>query len=136
MSGVPNMTAAKSDETQKVSQSPVALVLTASGPDAVARANEIANKHAAVGHMAACTEAIASAITQAVSEYKDEIDRLRRGLEESVKIQAHYAHLLNGYDDGKRIAFLDGDAWLKRLDTIGRAGNRAAARGKPDERGW
>lgn len=44
-----------------------------------------------------------------------EIKRLRHSLEESVKLQSHYAGLLNAYDGGKRMQFIDSDAWITRL---------------------
>jgi hypothetical protein len=40
---------------------------------------------------------------------------LREALQESIKLQSHYAMLLNGWDGGKRIQFASADAWLKRL---------------------
>ena len=36
-------------------------------------------------------------------------------LEESIKLQSHYAGLLNMYDGGKRLQFADADEWIKRL---------------------
>lgn len=45
-------------------------------------------------------------------------EKLREALEESVKLQSHYATLLNGYDGGKRMQFADAAAWLHRLQTI------------------
>ena len=53
----------------------------------------------------------------------DELDELDTGgvklrieaLEESVKLQSHYAAILNQYDGGKRICFPSVDAWLDRL---------------------
>ena len=43
-------------------------------------------------------------------------DRLRDALEQSVRLQAHYAELLNMDDGGKRILFANADAWLARLE--------------------
>ena len=40
---------------------------------------------------------------------------LLAALEESVKRQSHYASLLNAYDGGRRLTFVDADAWLARL---------------------
>lgn len=40
---------------------------------------------------------------------------LRYALEEALRLQAHYAKLLNMHDDGERIAFEDADEWLYRL---------------------
>ncbi len=48
-------------------------------------------------------------------EREIEHTRLRYALEQSLKLQAHYATLLNQYDGGKRLAFTEVDAWLRRL---------------------
>lgn len=47
---------------------------------------------------------------------RDQIDALTRALEESVRLQAHYARLLNSYDGGARVAFESAAAWLARLE--------------------
>jgi hypothetical protein len=44
-----------------------------------------------------------------------EVELLRTGLEESVKLQSHYAVLLNQWDEGHRRQFPTGEAWLQRL---------------------
>lgn len=44
-----------------------------------------------------------------------EIDELRAALEESVKLQSHYAGLLNEYDGGFRRQFATADEWIQRL---------------------
>jgi Tfp pilus tip-associated adhesin PilY1 len=44
--------------------------------------------------------------------------KLRAALEESVKLQSHYAMLLNVYDSGKRMQFDNADAWLIRLAAL------------------
>lgn len=49
---------------------------------------------------------------------------LARALEESVKLQTHYAELLNMYDGGKRIGFNSADAWIDRLRECGTLGTR------------
>ncbi len=36
-------------------------------------------------------------------------------LKESVNLQSHYAGLLNIYDGGERIGFVDAQAWIDRL---------------------
>jgi hypothetical protein len=36
-------------------------------------------------------------------------------LDESVKLQSHYAGLLNMYDGGNRMTFATGQAWIERL---------------------
>jgi hypothetical protein len=38
-----------------------------------------------------------------------------KALEESVKLQSHYARILNGWDGGKRIEFVSADDWIERL---------------------
>jgi hypothetical protein len=48
-----------------------------------------------------------------------ERDRLRVALEESVRLQSHYAELLNMHDGGRRIGFPSADAWLARLVETG-----------------
>lgn len=40
---------------------------------------------------------------------------IKFALDESVKLQAHYADLLNMHDGGERIVFADTDAWMARL---------------------
>jgi hypothetical protein len=42
-------------------------------------------------------------------------ENLRAALEESVKLQSHYAGLLNMHDDGKRMIFRNADEWVWRL---------------------
>jgi hypothetical protein len=42
-------------------------------------------------------------------------------LERSVRLQSHYAVLLNMHDGGKRILFDDAAAWLKRLAVLSAA---------------
>jgi len=41
-------------------------------------------------------------------------------LEESVKLQSHYAELLNMHDGGERIGFASADAWIDRLRECGK----------------
>lgn len=48
-----------------------------------------------------------------------EIETLRIALSESVKLQSHYADILNMEDSGRRIIFADANAWVERLRTIG-----------------
>ena len=42
-------------------------------------------------------------------------DELYRALEESLKLQAHYAELLNMHDGGQRIIFKSVNDWIARL---------------------
>jgi hypothetical protein len=52
-------------------------------------------------------------------EAKEEIRDLWAALEESVKLQSHYAQLLNMHDGGQRKEFSDAHAWVDRLIDIG-----------------
>lgn len=47
-----------------------------------------------------------------------EIKRLREALAESVKLQSHYASILNGYDGGRRMQFGSAEEWLDRLSAV------------------
>ena len=47
-----------------------------------------------------------------------EIERLREALEHSVRVQSHYAWLLNMCDGGQRMRFDDADTWLNRLKEL------------------
>lgn len=47
-----------------------------------------------------------------------EIERLNEALAESVKLQSHYAGLLNEYDGGKRMQFANAEAWIARLEAV------------------
>ena len=47
------------------------------------------------------------------------IQVLRTALEQSVKLQSHYASLLNMNDGGERVGFENGDAWIARLRETG-----------------
>jgi hypothetical protein len=54
-----------------------------------------------------------------IRDLTDRVRELEDGLEESVKLQSHYAGLLNAYDGGQRIQFSTGAAqWLERLRSI------------------
>jgi hypothetical protein len=46
---------------------------------------------------------------------------MRRALEESVKLQSHYAELLNAYDGGERLTFASAEEWIERLVALGHA---------------
>ena len=48
-----------------------------------------------------------------------EIECLRVALEESVKLQSHYAELLNFHDGGERMGFENAKAWMERLHALG-----------------
>lgn len=44
-----------------------------------------------------------------------DFEELKFALEESLKLQSHYADLLNNYDGGMRMNFSTAEAWTKRL---------------------
>lgn len=56
-----------------------------------------------------------AAIETELRALRAEVQRLRHGLDESVKLQSHYAGLLDAYDGGHRIQFADAEDWLRRL---------------------
>lgn len=47
-----------------------------------------------------------------------EAGELRHALVESLKLQSHYAELLNMHDGGERIQFPTIEAWLERLRSV------------------
>jgi hypothetical protein len=49
----------------------------------------------------------------------DLIERLRIALRESLRLQSHYAGLLNQYDGGERRTFGSPDEWIARLREVG-----------------
>jgi hypothetical protein len=60
---------------------------------------------------------VARSSQQAVGDARTLLVHLHAALEESVKLQSHYAELLNMHDGGHRLTFADADAWLTRLLT-------------------
>ena len=70
--------------------------------------------------MSARDQISANMATRALMAHKRTIAQLQYALEESVKLQNHYAGLLNDYDGGCRMRFQSARAWLKRLDETGR----------------
>lgn len=53
---------------------------------------------------------------QQMHEFADQREQaIRKALEESVKLQSHYASLLNMHDGGQRMTFTV-ETWLNRLD--------------------
>jgi hypothetical protein len=44
--------------------------------------------------------------------------KLKAALEQSVKLQAHYAELLNMHDGGQRIVFKSAEEWMARLQKL------------------
>lgn len=53
-----------------------------------------------------------------LNEVRDKVRFLLHALDESVKLQSHYAELLNAYDGGKRLSFPRTSDWLERLRKI------------------
>jgi len=47
-------------------------------------------------------------------------DELYHALEESLKLQAHYAELLNMHDGGQRMIFKTINEWIARLRKTGK----------------
>jgi hypothetical protein len=45
-------------------------------------------------------------------------EEIWNALEESVKLQSHYATLLNQHDGGERTTFADAHAWIQRLRDV------------------
>lgn len=56
------------------------------------------------------------------------IVELMEALKESLKLQAHYAELLNHYDGGQRRIFKDPKEWLDRLKEIRERDSRTGLR--------
>ena len=74
--------------------------------------------------------ALSEAMKQAESSLRSraaEIVELRDALEQSVKLQSHYAFLLNATDGGERMQFGNAQEWMDRLASLG-----ALARGEGD----
>ncbi len=46
---------------------------------------------------------------------REALEYVNKCLDRSVELQSHYARLLNAHDGGKRMTFLNGDAWMTRL---------------------
>jgi len=55
-------------------------------------------------------------LTEKVERLESQLATLQDALEESVKLQSHYAELLNMHDGGARLRFEDAVAWMQRLD--------------------
>jgi len=51
-------------------------------------------------------------------------------LTESVKLQSHYAKLLNMYDGGERRIFKSADEWVNRLRDIGGVNGKKEGEGR------
>lgn len=53
---------------------------------------------------------------EAIARMTSRLDELKKALEESVRLQSHYAGLLNMYDNGERREFENAQAWIDRLN--------------------
>lgn len=51
---------------------------------------------------------------------KHPLAEVKIALEESVKLQGHYADLLNMHDGGERMIFKSATEWIERLREIGK----------------
>jgi len=49
---------------------------------------------------------------------EDYIEKLEKAIDESLKLQSHYAKLLNMYDGGERKGFKTRKEWMDRLDEV------------------
>ena len=45
----------------------------------------------------------------------------QKGNSYHLKLQSHYAKLLNMYDEGRRLQFKSVEAWLDRLETVSKS---------------
>ncbi len=78
----------------------------------VARADVIDNRLGPIPGPTA--DALARELRAAASRLRE----IGAALEKSVKLQSHYAFLLNAHDGGRRLHFPDAEAWLARLREI------------------
>lgn len=53
-----------------------------------------------------------------IALWKARAEKAEAALGESVKLQSHYAGLLNIYDGGERMQFATADAWMERLAAL------------------
>jgi hypothetical protein len=63
------------------------------------------------------TALLRSVLNEALREHP--MDKMEIALSESVKLQSHYAALLNQYDGGERLTFKSSAEWIERLEKIG-----------------
>jgi hypothetical protein len=56
---------------------------------------------------------------QKIGRLEQDLHKTRIALDESVKLQAHYAGLLNAWDGGERRIFKTSDEWIARLEETG-----------------
>jgi hypothetical protein len=70
---------------------------------------------------AAFIAAARTALPEAIKEIRQLQERqavLENALTESVKLQSHYAKLLNMHDGGERIGFKNAEEWIARLQVL------------------
>jgi len=60
----------------------------------------------------------APAIAEQMRRDREDAERQAEALDESVKLQSHYAALLNMHDGGKRMVFANSEEWMNRLKSI------------------
>jgi len=70
----------------------------------------------ALAHLYNCTRSLAETIEKSKT---DRTARYAIALEESLKLQGHYAELLNQYDGGERMIFKTIKEWIERLKKTG-----------------
>lgn len=52
------------------------------------------------------------------ARFPERLATIERALAESLKLQSHYAEILNMRDGGERMQFLTVEAWLERLRSL------------------
>ncbi len=87
------------------------------------------DQHPADCHKGECWTAINGEEADHVKDLSTEHADLLYALDESVKLQSHYATLLNQYDGGQRKPFDSGAAWLDRLKEMGKIGAEVPGHG-------
>jgi hypothetical protein len=58
-------------------------------------------------------------LAENVERLESQLCTLQDALEKSVKLQSHYAELLNMHDGGARLTFKDAGEWINRLSELG-----------------
>ncbi len=75
------------------------------------------------GNMRRHWQLILRKLDQAIADLARGDDQgLVDALEQSVKLQSHYAELLNIHDGGQRLTFASAEAWLDRLAALRNCG--------------
>lgn len=77
--------------------------------------NEIASEILTAANQFPASEAKPLPILKAASE---RIAELEAALAESIKLQSHYAALLNMHDGGERVGFESAQEWLERMAAL------------------